>query len=404
VAVVVEHEQEQKLHPIQGVVALGDLGWLAIAGGASLGAGAIHAAAIGVHSEHYQAVVAFTIVAAIQLGFGAIALARPGRILLTLGILANVGIAGGWVLAKTSGISFIDGLGEVEPFQFADMMAVGLAIAAALAGIAYLFGVGQRRLIGSPLLTGVTAILVAGLALPGMLSAGSHAHASGAEGAGGHHGGGTTAAAATDDDTHAHASSVPPKVFDPLLPIDLGGVDGVTPQQQARAENLLAVSLIDLPQFSDPVAIEALGFVSIGDGALGAEHYLNAANMADDKILDPDYPESLVFDTTVSPKRLAAAMFMMNPGDTLADVPDVGGALTQWHIHNNLCFAGPQVAGLTDADGKCAPGLEKGTQTPMMHVWIQKHPCGPFAALEGIGAGQIAEGETRACDAAHGSH
>ena len=38
----------------------------------------------------------------------------------------------------------------------------------------------------------------------------------------------------------------------------------------------------------------------------------------------------------------------------------------------------------------------------MLHVWITPHPCGPFAALEGVGAGQIKEGETRLCDTAHG--
>ena len=83
-----------------------------------------------------------------------------------------------------------------------------------------------------------------------------------------------------------------------------------------------------------------MGFVSIGDGFLGHEHYLNAANMNDDKLLDPDYPESLVYDTSVTPKQLVAAMFMMNAGDTLADVPELGGKLTQWHVHDNLCFAG----------------------------------------------------------------
>ena len=187
------------------------------------------------------------------------------------------------------------------------------------------------------------------------------------------------------------------------MPIDLSGVEGVTPQQQAAAENLLAVTLADLPQFADPAAVEAMGFVSIGDGFLGHEHYLNVANMNDDKILDPDYPESLVFDTSVTPKRLAAAMFMMNPGDSLDDVPELGGKLTQWHVHDNLCFAGPRVAGLTDAEGKCAAGLTKGAETPMIHVWIEPHPCGPFAALEGVAGGTIPEGESRLCDHAHGA-
>jgi hypothetical protein len=143
--------------------------------------------------------------------------------------------------------------------------------------------------------------------------------------------------------------------------------------------------------------------VSIGDGFLGYEHYLNAANMNDDRLLDPDYPESLVYDTSVQPKRLVAAMFMMNGGDTLADVPELGGKLTQWHVHDNLCFAGPRVAGLTNSEGECRPGLTKGQATPMIHVWIESHPCGPFAALEGIAGGTIAEGETRLCDHAHGA-
>ena len=41
------------------------------AGLASLGAGAIHATAVGVHSEHRQAAVAFALLAAFQLGWGA---------------------------------------------------------------------------------------------------------------------------------------------------------------------------------------------------------------------------------------------------------------------------------------------------------------------------------------------
>lgn len=39
----------------------------------------------------------------------------------------------------------------------------------------------------------------------------------------------------------------------------------------------------------------------------------------------------------------------------------------------------------------------------MIHVWTVSHPCGPFAALEGVGAGQIHEGEERLCDHAHGA-
>lgn len=387
VAVAVERE----LHPGQSLAAVGKLGWLAVGAAASLAAGAIHAAAIGTHSEHRQAMVVFTIVAAIQLGWGALALARPSRLLLALGGLANVALVAGWVAAKVHGLTFIDGLDVKEPLQAADGLAAVLAVVAVAAALMAVIGPTSRRLTAVPMLTGGFAVLLAATAIPGMLAAGTHLH--------------------SHTDSHSHleedggavaTAAVPPKPYDPALPLDFGGVEGVTPEEQARAENLVAVTLLRLPQFADPAVAEARGFVSIGDGFLGHEHYLNAANMNDDKILDPDFPESLVYDTSVTPKRLAAAMFMMNPGSTLADVPNVGGKLTQWHVHDNLCFAGPRVAGLTNPQGLCAPGLTKGAETPMIHVWIERHPCGPFAALEGVAGGTIAAGETRLCDHVHG--
>jgi hypothetical protein len=39
----------------------------------------------------------------------------------------------------------------------------------------------------------------------------------------------------------------------------------------------------------------------------------------------------------------------------------------------------------------------------MIHVWITPHKCGPFAALEGVGAGQVVPGEEHLCDHAHGT-
>ncbi len=50
---------------------------------------------------------------------------------------------------------------------------------------------------------------------------------------------------------------------------------------------------------------------------------------------------------------------------------------------------------------ECAFGV-KLTPVPMIHVWIVPNGCGPFAALDGVGAGQIKPGEERLCDHAHG--
>jgi hypothetical protein len=383
------------------------LGTLAVAGGASLAAGAVHAAAIGVHAEHHQAVVTFTVVAAFQLAWGAVALSRSGRLLAAVGAIGNAALVGGWVMAKTSGISFIDGLEVPEGVQIADGLAAGLAVVAVLAAAMVFLGgkLARAFLPGRGTLVGITTAMLAVLAFPGMLAAGSHVHSHGAAADGHTHG--TTAGTAADP-THTHAPAVvPPTVYDPTQPLNFGGLPGVTLEQQARAENLVAVTLFRLPQFADPATAEAMGYFSIGDGFTGYEHYIKWELIDDGKILDPDYPESLVYRVQGGTRTLAAAMYMLPTGTTLAQVPDIGGPLTQWHIHDNLCFTNdpvsPHVAGITSVGGTCSPPLVKFDPVPMIHVWIVPHPCGPFAALEGVGGGQIAEGETRLCDHVHGT-
>ena len=382
---------------------------LAVPGMASIGAGAIHAAAIGVHSEHRQAVLAFALLAAFQLGWGALALTRTGPATAVVGAVGNLVAVGGWVLAKTSGISFVDGLDVAEGIQFADATAAALALAAAVGAVALQFGAARRRQsMGSAWTSIVAGVAVAVLALtvPAMVSAGSHHHA---EGETGHdHGGAEVAAGghAHGEETASTSAVVPPNPYDPTKPIDLSGVAGVTPEQQARAENLIAVTLARLPKYADTNTAYAAGYRTIQDAATGYEHYINWSYLDDGKILDPDYPDSLVYRAYRDGRReLQAAMFMLTPNDTLDTVPDLGGALTQWHIHDNLCF-GPNgtVAGLTRGDGTCAPPLVKPEAVPMIHVWIVPNRCGPFAALDGIAGGQVKPGESKLCDTAHGGH
>ena len=401
---------------------------IAIAAFASIGAGAIHAAAIGVHNEHDQAVLTFTIVAVLQIGWGAVALGTTGRLWAWLGAAMNAAFFGGWVLAKTSGISFVDGLDRAEDPQWADTTAAILAAIAVIGAVASVTFLRNARPTFGRTAIAITAVVAAIVTTPAMVSAGQHTHAGGhsdgEEAAGDGHSHGATdpespeghshdagaaaagAAAAGNEDEHSHdAAVVPPKPYDPNLPIDLGGVEGVSPEEQARAENLIAITLAELPQFADYKYAESQGFRSIGDGFTGDEHFINRTNMADGKMLDPDYPESLVYKPNPDgTKTLTAAMFMAEPGVTLETVPNVGGKLTQWHIHNNLCFTVEgDVRGLTNPDGSCTAPLVKGNEAPMIHVWIVPHRCGPFAALEGVGGGQILEGETKLCDSAHGA-
>lgn len=196
--------------------------------------------------------------------------------------------------------------------------------------------------------------------------------------------------------------------YDPSHGIDLSGTPGETPAQQRAAEQLVRKSLQELPRYATEQAAYNAGFRSIGDGETGDEHMVNWSYLSDKHVLDPMNPESLVYNTRSGTPTLEAAMFMLSLGERFSNIPPLfSGPLTQWHIHNNLCFRDlggnpdqKMVSGLTDGQGNCPPGQEKSVPVPMIHVWIVRNPCGPFAALEGIGAGQTQSGQ-RNCDSGH---
>ena len=192
-----------------------------------------------------------------------------------------------------------------------------------------------------------------------------------------------------------------------LGPIKLVSATGVTPTQLHRAETLIATTIVGLKRFESPAQAYALGYRTIGDAVTGDEHYVNWSYANDGHILDPARPESIVYEVRNGKQTAVAAMYALPLGSSFAEVPDVGGALTQWHVHNDLCLTdGPQqrfVSGLTTKDGGCPPGSTKAGNTPMLHVWSVPNPCGPFAALEGVGAGQVPTGQTRNCDTTNAS-
>jgi len=205
------------------------------------------------------------------------------------------------------------------------------------------------------------------------------------------------------------ATTTTVKPFDPSQPVDLSGTPGVSPAQQAAAEALVRDTLRDLPRFASQSAAYAAGYRTIGDAFTGDEHWVNWAYANDSDILDALHPESLVYNTR-DPGHpvLEAAMYMLPPGSRFTDIPPLfQSPLTQFHVHDNICFAQTAdplqkvFAGLTDSNGDCPAGETLAGNTPMLHVWIVKNPCGPFAALQGIGAGQVPPGETQNCDTAH---
>ncbi|MEY3071441.1 MAG: hypothetical protein RL473_1548 [Actinomycetota bacterium] len=393
---------------------------IAIAGLASIAAGAIHGGAIGLHAEHPQLARIFIVMTLLQLAWGITILLRPQHWLLPVGVIVNGAAVGGWALTRIAGISWIDGLEVRESPQIADTLCAGLGIVAASIALAALL-VGERELPQVRLAFPSFAVLL--LTLPAMWNGASHIHSEGgiahADGHGteevGHHDPATTPIEQIVSGTPSNSTATFaawPRPYDPAAGIDISGVAGVSIDQELRARDLIEESQKLLPQWADTATAIAGGWNSIGDASTGFEHYINRRLIEDNKFLDPSAPESLVYKVDGNKRTLVSAMFIAKTGVAIDDptLLDFAGNLMQWHMHDNLCWtrnaAGVAViGGVTDANGNCPPGsVRAGAGNAMVHVWIAPHPCGPFAALEGTGAGRADVSDAERVDMCNESH
>ena len=369
---------------------------------ASGGAGFIHAAAAGSHTGDRTMSVLFAVAAAVQLGWAAVAIARPGRLVVTAGIVANLGLAAVWLLTRTVGISFVSALSTVDRPGFQDTLAAALAMVAVSTALWSLAADTPPRWMHHSSFATVATVFVVAITVPAM--AAGHEHV-GSEVADAELGATATTELsaeavafvdeldgeaadeeAPDDDAadedatdegHAHDDSPITSLYDPR----------VTPEQREAARRPIDDTTAGMAAFPDLDSVLAAGYISIGDGVTGFEHFVNIANIVDGAELDPNRIVSIV--ARVNPdgsKDIVSAMYLMSPRSTMADVPDIAGALTKWHDHQNLCWEGIRVVARANADGSCPRGEFRGT-SPMLHVWIEPHPCGPFAGLEGHGGG-----------------
>ncbi|MEU8901596.1 hypothetical protein [Nocardia sp. NPDC048505] len=358
-------------------------GFLLLGGAASVGAGALHLFAAGLHTEHATLARLMVVLAAAQCAAGLIAVLSARKVVPVGVIGVNLVAVAIWGYTRFAGLPWPEGLDTAESPQFLDSVCAALGVLAiAGAAVALLRPTATLR----PAPTATAATLAGVLAVAAMLGGVGHVHS--------HGGGGEHTHAAGGD--HAEHGSAWPRPWDPAQAIDVSGVPGVTADQEQRASALIRTTLERLPAFADVNSVGALGFRSIGDASTGYEHFINFGYIRDDRFLDANAPESLVYRVDGSSRTLVSAMYIAK-GKKIDD-PDLvnyGGSLMQWHVHDNLCWKsgpdGPQVAGVTDAQGNCPPqSINPGSGNPMVHVWIAANQCGPFAALEGHGAGQAA--------------
>ncbi len=141
-----------------------------------------------------------------------------------------------------------------------------------------------------------------------------------------------------------------------------------TAAQQAAAHQLVAETTAELRQYGSLSAATTAGYVPATNPSGYVVHYANWQTVRAGTVLDPAHPSALVYANTVDGPVLLGAMFM-GPGPCQPG-PDVGGPLTQWHAHDNLCLsAAHQVVGRSGADGTCTSGVHNTSTYFMLHVW-----------------------------------
>jgi hypothetical protein len=153
-----------------------------------------------------------------------------------------------------------------------------------------------------------------------------------------------------------------------------------TSAQRTTASKLVADTRRGLARFADLRDALAAGYAPHLRVREAVKHYFNPAYVTDGRALDPARPEGLLYAFTARGPVVVAAVYLTNragePGRA------VGGCLTQWHVHHNLCSSDPakgMITGALDLQGQCPHGQVPWAAPPMMHTWMIDIPGGPFA-------------------------
>jgi len=143
-----------------------------------------------------------------------------------------------------------------------------------------------------------------------------------------------------------------------------------TAAEQAAANTLVAQTTAAVARYASLSAATAAGYVPATNPNGYEVHYANWQTVRSGDVLDPNNPSSLVYANTVKGPVLLGAMYL-GAGPCIPG-PDVGGPLTQWHAHDDLCLSATthQVVGKTDASGACATGVHNTNTYFMLHVWV----------------------------------
>jgi hypothetical protein len=160
----------------------------------------------------------------------------------------------------------------------------------------------------------------------------------------------------------------------------------VTAEQLQAAARLVAQTRAAVAQYGDQRVAVRAGYQPMEPPGGEIVHFVNRAYFTDADILKPDHVQSLIYYNGANGPVLIGAMYIMPklgmPG------PQIGGPLTNWHHHDNLCFdntshvvvafVGDPFFDQADKSHACPRGSSKKLTPEMLHVWLVDNPNGPF--------------------------
>jgi hypothetical protein len=135
------------------------------------------------------------------------------------------------------------------------------------------------------------------------------------------------------------------------------------------------------------------GYYMVGKHGHERLHYRNDAYLLDDRLLDPDHPEFLMYAGPDGARELVAFMFMARTRTEWG--PQIGGPLTVWHFHvfarMQCIMKGMIPRGFVNDPRDCKGGIVVHRTPEMMHVWLIPRPDGPFATDMGLDESGLSE-------------
>jgi hypothetical protein len=144
-----------------------------------------------------------------------------------------------------------------------------------------------------------------------------------------------------------------------------------TAAQLDAANRLVADTRLGVARFADPGDALAAGYAPHRRVREPLKHYFNPAFVTDGRVLDRARPEGLLYAYTHRGPVLVAAVYLMNRADEPGSA--VGGCLTQWHSHSNLCSSDPaagKITGVHSPGVRCPRGQVPWAAPPMLHTWV----------------------------------